>query len=584
MMHSSRAFSRWLRAASFGLLLAVAPGAGLGFSTAACGKGAGGESSTADPEVTAPVVIDGKVLFRLRGISSLPAAERSGRVAANIVGLAADPALRSRDLRVVESGEYLSIVSGDRNAVVLVEADAALERVSLRALADAHRLRIARAIEEYRAARAPERLFQDALRALAATAAVLAAIGLVSWLTRRARMLVDRRFGNRIKSLEIQSFELVRAEHVWGGVRALLRGFAALVILGIGFAYAHYVLGLFPWTRAYALGLGHAVFGPLSGLGWALVTNVPKFIFLTVLYFIVRFALRMAHLFFDAVGRRAVTLGKFDPEWAVPTYKLVRLAIVAFGLIVAYPYIPGSQSAAFKGVSLLLGVVFSLGSSSAISNLIAGYTMTYRRAFKLGDRIKIGETIGDVIEMRLQVTHLRSPKNEEVIVPNSQILNSEIVNYSSLAKERGLILHTSGGIGYEVPGRQVAAMLLRAVERTPGLLKDPAPFVLQRKLADFAVDYEVNAYIRDAHDMMPLYTALHRNILDVFNEYGVQIMTPQYEMDTSQPKVVPKDQWYAAPARRDGMEPQRPQTAEPARIGDESARPSVEDAKHRGSA
>jgi small-conductance mechanosensitive channel len=560
------------------LLLTVAPVAGLESSTAAFGKG----DEAADTEVTSPVVIDGNVLFRLRGISSMPAAERAGRVAANIVALAADPAVRPQDLQVVESGEYLSVVSGDRNAVTMVEADAALERVSLRALADAHLRRIARAIEEYRAARAPERLVQGALHALAATTAVLVAIGLVLWLTRRARMLVDRRFGNRIKSLHIQSFEFVRAEHIWGGVVGLLRGLAALIILGMGFVYLHYVLGLFPWTRAYALGLGHAVFGPLSGLGWALVTNIPNFIFLAVLFFIVRFALRMAHLFFDAVGRRAVTLGKFDPEWAIPTYKLVRLVIVAFGLIIAYPYIPGAQSAAFKGISLLLGIVFSLGSSSAISNLIAGYTMTYRRAFKLGDRIKIGETVGDVIEMRLQVTHLRSLKNEEVIVPNSQILNSEIVNYSSLAKERGLILHTTVGIGYEVPWRQVEAMLLLAVERTPGLLKDPPPFVLHRKLGDFAVDYEVNVHCRDAHDMLPLYTALHRNILDVFNEYGVQIMTPAYERDPSEPKVVPRDQWYTAPARRDGMVPQR-RELEPAEPRGANAGLSA-DVKNRGSA
>ena len=548
--------TRGLRGAALGLLLAAV----IGVCRTALGAGAGEELSAAD--VTAPVEIDGNVLFRLRGISSLPASERASRVAANVVALADDREVRSEDLRVVEAGEYLKIAAGDHTAVILVDADAALERVSLRALADAHRLRIARAIEEYRAARAPERLLRGALRALAATAAALVAVGLVLWLARRLRQLVDRRFGSRIKSLEIQSFELVRAEHIWGGVRGLLRGGTALVILGIGFFQAHYVLGLFPWTRVYALGLGHAVFGPLSGLGWALVTNIPNFIFLAVLFAIVRFALRMAHLFFDAVGRRAVTLGKFDPEWALPTYKLVRLVIVAFGLIVAYPYIPGSQSAAFKGVSLLLGVVFSLGSSSAISNLIAGYTMTYRRAFKLGDRIKIGETVGDVIEMRLQVTHLRSLKNEEVIVPNSQILNNEIVNFSSLAKEHGLILHTSVGIGYEVPWRQVEAMLLMAVERTPGLLKEPEPFVLHRKLGDFAVDYEVNAYIRDAHAMMPLYTALHRSILDVFNEYGVQIMTPEYEMDPPQPKVVAPDQWYTAPARRAGIRSDPPATPE----------------------
>src|SRR6185369_10816814 len=210
-----------------------------------------------------------------------------------------------------------------------------------------------RAIEEYRSARTPERLLRAALRALAATAAVIFAVGLVLWLARRLRLLVDRRFGSRIKSLEIQSFELVRAEHIWGGVRALLRAFAALVIFAVGFIYLHNVLGLFPWTRGYALGFGRAVLGPLRDFAWTIVVNIPNFLFLTILFFIVRFAVRMAHLFFDAVGRRAVTIGKFDPEWAVPTYKIVRLAIVAIGLIVAYPYIPGSQSAAFKGVSLL---------------------------------------------------------------------------------------------------------------------------------------------------------------------------------------------------------------------------------------
>jgi len=270
-----------------------------------------------------------------------------------------------------------------------------------------------------------------------------------------------------------------------------------------------------------------------------------------ILFWIVRVVLRMIYLFFDAVARGSITLVGFQPEWAWPTYKIVRLALVAFGLIVAYPYIPGSQSAAFKGVSLFLGVVFSLGSSSAISNMIAGYMMTYRRAFRIGDRVQIGDVIGDVIETRLQVTHLRSLKNEEVIIPNSVILNGQVVNYSSLASTRGLILHTTFGIGYEVPWRQVEAMLLIAADRTPDLLKDPPPFVLQRSLGDFAVNYELNVYCGEAHTMMSLYSALHRNILDVFNEYGVQIMTPAYRGDTPELKVVPKTQWYAAPASPD---------------------------------
>ena len=264
-------------------------------------------------------------------------------------------------------------------------------------------------------------------------------------------------------------------------------------------------------------------------LGNGFVAHIPSLVFLVVLFFVFRLTLRLIRLFFDAVERRTVTLASFDPDWAQPTYKIIRILVVAFGLIVAYPYIPGSESAAFRGVSLFIGIVFSLGSSSAISNIIAGYMMTYRRAFKVGDRVKIGETVGEVIEMRLQVTHLRSLKNEEIVVPNSQILATEVVNYSSLARTQGLILHTEVGIGYETPWRQVEAMLIQAAERTQGLSTDPPPFVLQKKLGDFAITYELNVYCTDVPAMMRLYTALHRNILDVFNEYGVQIMTPAYE-------------------------------------------------------
>jgi len=239
----------------------------------------------------------------------------------------------------------------------------------------------------------------------------------------------------------------------------------------------------------------------------------------------------------------------FEREWADPTYKLLRVAIVALALVVAYPYIPGSSSDAFKGISIFIGIVFSLGSSSTIANVIAGYTMTYRRAFHIGDRVKIGNITGDVTEMRLQVTHLRTIKNEEVIIPNSSILNNEVVNYSSLAHRHGLILHTTVGIGYETPWRQVEAMLVIAAERTPGIMSDPKPFVRQLSLGDFAVTYEINVYCDDPHTMAQIYTALHRNILDVFNEHGIQIMTPAYEGDPESPKVVPKEQWFTAPAK-----------------------------------
>jgi small-conductance mechanosensitive channel len=193
--------------------------------------------------------------------------------------------------------------------------------------------------------------------------------------------------------------------------------------------------------------------------------------------------------------------------------------------------------------------MLSLGASSAMASVIAGYAVTYRRAFRIGDRISVGDYIGEVTEVRLMVTHLRTAKNEEIIVPNSLVLQNHVVNYSTLAKTHGLILHTTVSIGYETPWRQVEAMLLLAAERTRVLLREPPPFVLEKSLGDFAVTYELNAYVDSASALPERYAALYRNILDVFNEYGVQIMTPAYEGDPEQPKLVPRDRWFSSPAR-----------------------------------
>jgi small-conductance mechanosensitive channel len=273
-------------------------------------------------------------------------------------------------------------------------------------------------------------------------------------------------------------------------------------------------------------------------------------VFLVILFYLVRYALSLSRLYFDAVARGSVRLRGFEAEWSRPTYNLLRVAIVAFALVVAYPYIPGSSSEAFKGISIFAGVVFSLGSTSAIANIIAGYMIIYRRSFRAGDRVKIGEVEGDVLEIGLQVTHVRTVKNEEITVPNSVILGSNVVNFSKPAREGRLIVHTEVGIGYETPWRQVEAMLVESARRTPGVLAEPAPYVLQKKLGDFAVTYEINAYTDRAQTMQRLYADLHRNILDVFNEYGVQIMTPAYEGDPEQPKVVAKKDWFTAPATK----------------------------------
>ncbi len=319
---------------------------------------------------------------------------------------------------------------------------------------------------------------------------------LVVYGTYRIARIADGRLQRKIGRIGIKNYELVRQERVRDVFRGLLRGVAGLVLLAITLAFLSYSLGQFPWTRGTSAGLVSLVVGPLQTMAQGVVRQIPNLIFLAIFFVVVRFILRMTRLLFEGIGRGFVTFANFEPEWAAPTYKIARLAIVAFAIVVAYPYVPGSDSDAFKGVSLFVGVLLSLGSSSAIANVIAGYSLTYRRAFKIGDRVKIGGLVGDVTDQKLQVTRLRSPKNEEFVIPNSQILNGDVVNYSTLAHTHGLILHTDVGIGYETPWRQVEAMLLMAADATPGMLREPRPFVLQKALGDFAVTYELNVVLR----------------------------------------------------------------------------------------
>jgi small-conductance mechanosensitive channel len=514
------------------------------------------QEELADVEIdTAPVELDGQVLFRVRGSSSLPAETRAANIRARLEAVAADSAIPLAALRVAEAEGLERIMAGDRPIVAVTEADARLEQLTRSELAQIHLARIRQAIDEYRQARTPQasrRGIRDAAGATVAfVVAILLLIGLSWWLHRA----IERRTVSASKRAEsgdplagIRALAMRGPQRLTGAFHQVLHLATAIVFLVILFQFLGFVFGRFPATRYLSNNLLALVVGPVTTMGTAAVRELPKLAFLAVLFVVVRIVLRVLRLIFDATQRGVLRWSGFEPEWAQPTYKIVRFALIAFAVVVGYPYVPGSESAAFKGISLFVGVLLSLGSSSAIANLVAGYVLIYRRLFRVGDLVKIGDVIGEVADSRIQVTRLRSLKNEEVIIPNSTILTAQVINYSALARTEGLILHTEVGIGYETPWRQVEAMLLAAAERTPGILRRPPPFVLHNRLADFAVIYELNVYCADAGTMLDVYTGLHRHILDVFNEYGVQIMTPAYMADPAEPKVVPREQWHAAPA------------------------------------
>jgi small-conductance mechanosensitive channel len=500
----------------------------------------------------APVILDGRTLFLVRGASAFPAERRAAEVAARIEALAANPTFDPGTLKISASPDVTLIAAGNQRVIAIFDADAVPESIDRGILAQVYLQRIREAIIEYRNDRTSMALMRSTLYIAAASFA----FAIFIWLGRRAKhrldAMLERHLRARLEGLESQSYQIVRAKHLWSVLQGASRliWFAALVLAGL--FYLNFGLSMLPWTRMIGDHLFDLLIEPLRVMGMGLVKEIPNLVFLVILFFVTRFLIKALRIFSTGVADGAIKLQNFDAEWAWPTYRLLRIFIIAFAIVVAFPYIPGSSSDAFKGVSLFLGVVFSLGSSSVIANIIAGYTMTYRRAYKLGDRIQIGEHIGDVTEVRQLVTHLRTPKNEEIVVPNSLILNSSVVNYSTLARQGQLVLHTTVGIGYETPWRQVEAMLLQAASNTQGVLKEPAPFVLQKLLGDFCVNYEINVFCDNAQAMNRLYTALHQNILDVFNEYGVQIMTPNYESDPSEAKLVPRDQWYLAPAKPAG--------------------------------
>ncbi len=499
---------------------------------------------------TAPVVVNGKVRFYVVGISAYPAKRRANEIARRIEALAQDPKFDPSTLRIVDAGDHHEILTGESGKAIvsILEEDAEFEGVQRALLANTLQVSITESINEYRHDHEPVVLIENALYALGGLLVLMLLLFGVFRGFRRLDGFLERRVKLRMQQLEARSKQIFRWEQLWGLLRSALGMLRLLIILFLIYVFVNFALSLFPQTRYTAHTLFQFVLVPLSNMVDAFIHTIPNLVILLVLFFIVRYVLKLTRGVFTAIDTRRLQFKGFEAEWAWPTYRIVRLIIVIFALVIAYPFIPGSESAAFKGISVLLGVLFSLGSSSVISNVIAGYTMTYRRAFRIGDRVKIGDTVGDVMEMRVLVTHIKTPKNEEVVIPNSTILNGEVTNYSTMARGEGLILHTIVGIGYEVPWRQVEAMLLLAAERTTGLVKEPKPFIRQKSLANYAVDYELNAYCGDASQMVALYTEMHRNIQDVFNEYGVQIMTPSYEADTPEPKIVPKERWYTAPA------------------------------------
>ncbi|MBN2175807.1 MAG: mechanosensitive ion channel [Bacteroidales bacterium] len=301
----------------------------------------------------------------------------------------------------------------------------------------------------------------------------------------------------------------------------------ALIILLL-FFYLPLLFSFLPWTKGIVEQFYSYISEPVKYVLNGFLNFLPSLFFILVIFFIARYVVRVLTFISGEIEKEKLVLKGFHKDWAKPTLNIVKIIIYAFALVFIFPYLPGSDSPAFQGVSIFLGVLFSLGSTSAIANIVAGIVITYMRPFKIGDRVQIAGSIGDVVEKSLLVTRLKTLKNEDVTIPNATIINTHLLNFSVYSENIGLILHTSVTIGYDVPWKKVNDLLLKAAKNTKLVWNEPKPFVLQKSLDDYYVHYELNVYTKQANKMALIYSELHQNILDSFNAAGVEILSPKY--------------------------------------------------------
>jgi small-conductance mechanosensitive channel len=378
------------------------------------------------------------------------------------------------------------------------------------------------------------------------------------------QLFLLRRVDRRADRLRLAGAQLIRRDQLVAGVRLGMLALHWALGLALANEWLSFSLRAFPYTRAWGEQLHGYMVGVLVHISSATLQAIPNLAVAVCIFLIARAVIAMLRPVFDNIELGRGSAGWLDRDTVVPTRRIASALIWIFALVMAYPYLPGADTAAFKGVSVLIGLMISLGSSSIVGQGASGLILMYSRSLRRGEYVRIGDQEGTVTEVGLFMTKLRTGLGEEVSLPSAMILGASTRNYSRAVEGIGYIVDTSVSIGYDTPWRQVDAMLIEAAHRTYGILPEPRPKVFQTSLSDF---YPVYRLICQAVPETPrlraeVLDALHGNIQDVFNEHGVQIMSPHYMMDPALHKVVPPDQWFRSPARKDTSEVASPSPAD----------------------
>lgn len=490
-----------------------------------------------------PVVVEGDTLFYLftkrGGYTPQQRAQMTGTA---IEELGKRFNLRPDSISIDHSDIVSDLMYGNKVLLSLTDQDALWEGLTRDSLAKERRQEVITKLHEMKEEHGFWRIAKRIFFFLLVIVGQYLLFRLTNWIFRKLKVHILRLKDTKIKPVSIQGYELLDSQKQ-ANLLVFLTSIGRYILMGLQLLISvPLVFIIFPQTEGLAYRLLSYIWNPIRSIFVGIIDYIPKLFTILVIWYAVRYLVRFVLYLAREVEAGRLKINGFYPDWAMPTFHIVRFLLYAFMIAMIYPYLPGSDSGVFQGISVFVGLIVSLGSSTVIGNIIAGLVITYMRPFKMGDRIKLNDTTGNIIEKTPLVTRIRTPKNEIVTIPNSFIMSSHTVNYSTSAREYGLIIHSEVTIGYDVPWRQVHQLLIDAALSTRGVVDDPRPFVLETSLSDWYPVYQINAYIREADKMMQIYSDLHQNIQDKFNEAGVEIMSPHYmAMRDGNETTVPKD-------------------------------------------
>jgi small-conductance mechanosensitive channel len=471
-------------------------------------------------------------------------------------------AARERIEAILKSGESSEVATAPlNNSVVLTMGKKLAFAISpgdvdelagetLEGVSAAAARRLSQAVAEEEELRQPGRLLRAVTLAVAALAVFLGLLFLLRRLRARFEGWLRSRAEATAGRLVFHGFAPFAGSNAQTVARVVVRvvGWAAVIV--VTYVFLTFELRRFPYTRPWGEHLGGFLVSTFGTVFTGILSGIPGIVTAVLILLLARGVVWLVNAFFQGIDEGRIEASAALRETAQPTRRIAVAATWLFALVMAYPYLPGSGSDAFKGMSVFVGLMATLGGSSLFGQAASGLMLMYARSLKVGDYVRVEQHEGTVITMGLLSTKIRTQKDEEISVPNSVLVGTVTKNYSRLAPERGVILYTSVTIGYDTPWRQVHAMLVEAARRTPGLKKEPTPFVWQSALADYYVEYQLNAHLERPNDRLPVMAALHANIQDAFNEYGVQIMSPHFVSNPPDKVWVPRERWHEAPAQQ----------------------------------